>query len=107
MIIRVRVGSSSGFKSEPLEFEIPNKGALCTLVRTAREMGLYSPSPISAEDCAQIGYAWRGHWKKKLGKYGHSVVHYTYMAIYYGHEKGCEVRDFADFTTLVGELLRH
>ena len=83
MIIRVRVGSSSGFESEPLEFEIPDKGALVTLVRTARAMGLYNPSPISAEDCAQIGYAWRGHWKEWLKKYGHYVVHYTFMAIYY------------------------
>ena len=102
MIIRVRVGSSSGFKSEPLEFEIPDKGALCTLVRTARAMGLYSPSPIGTEDYVQIGYAWRGHWKD-----GHHVVHYTFMGIKYDHEKGCEVRDFADFTTLVGELLKH
>ena len=107
MRIIVRVGSTSGFESEPLEFEIPDKGALCTLARTAREMGLYNPFPIGTGDCVYLGYAWRGHWKEWLKKYGHHVVHYTYMAIYYGHEKGCEVRDFADFTTLVGELLKH
>lgn len=102
MIISVRVGSTSGFESEPLEFEIPDKGALGTLVRTARGMGLYNPFPIGTGDCVYLGYAWRGHWKD-----GQSVVHYTYMAIYYGHVRGREVRDFADFETLVGELLRH
>lgn len=107
MIISVRVGSTSGFESEPLEFEIPDKGALVTLVRMARVMGLYNPSPISAEDCAQIGYAWRGLWRERLEKYGHLVVHYTFMAIKYDHEKGRKVRDFADFETLVGELLKH
>ena len=106
MIITVYVRNSSGFEAQPLEFNISDKGVLETLVRNAREMGLYNPSPVSTEDGAVLGFGWHGHHKEVAKGDGHTIVHYDFVTIIYGHEKGREVHNFADFTTLVGELLK-
>lgn len=106
MIITVYVSNSSGFEAQPLGFEISDKGVLEALVRGTRELGLYNPCPISAEDCAYLGYGWHGHHKEIAKNDGHTIVHYDFVTIIYGHEKGCEVHDFADFTKIVGGLLK-
>lgn len=106
MIITVFVENSNRCEVQRLEFSVSDKGVLETLVRATREMGLYNPSPIGAEDCVYIGYEWHGHHKEIAKKGGHTIVHYDFVTIIYDHEKGCEVHDFADFTKIVGGLLK-
>lgn len=106
MVITVYVQSSSGFEAQPLCFLMSDKGVLETLVRATREIGLYNPSPVGADECALMGYELHGHHKEIARIGGHTIVHYDLVTIIYGHEKGCEVHDFADFTKIVGGLLK-
>lgn len=104
MIITVFVRNSSGFEAQPLEFSISDKGVLESLVRATREMGLYNPSPVGTEDGTVLGYGWYGHHKKVVR--GHDKVIYDGVTVLYDHTKGSKVRDFADFASVIGELLK-
>ena len=104
MVITVIVMNSSGFKSEPMEFKIPEDGLLSTILVATRALGLYNPMSYSTEDGAVIGYGFRGHHKKVVRDH-HKVV-YDGVSIIYDHTKGNKVRDFADFVSVIGELLK-
>ena len=104
MIITVIVRNSSGFESEPLEFRISNKSVLETIVRATRALGLYNPMPYSTENASVIGFGFYGHHKKVVRN--HDKVTYDGVSIIYDHNKGSEVRDFADFASVIGELLK-
>lgn len=104
MIITVVVRNSSGFESEPFEFNISDKGALETIVRATRGLGLYNPSPVGTEDASVIGFGFYGHHKKVVRD--HDKVTYDGVSIIYDHTKGSKIRDFADFVSVIGELLK-
>ena len=104
MIITVITMNSTGFKSEPAEFDVPEDGLLSTILKATRALGLYNPMSYSTEDGAIIGYGFRGHHKKVVRD--HTKVIYDGVSIIYDHTKGSKVRDFADFASVVGELLK-
>ena len=104
MIITVITMNSAGFKSEPIEFNIHEDGLLSTILVATRALGLYNPMSYSTEDGAVIGYGFRGHHKKMVRN--HTKVIYDGVSIIYDHTKGSKVRDFADFASVVGELLK-
>ena len=104
MIIKVITMNSAGFKSEPMEFAIPEDGTLSAILGATRKLGLYNPMSYSTEDGAVIGYGFRGHHKKVVRDH-HKVI-YDGVSIIYDHTKGNKVRDFADFVPVIGELLK-
>lgn len=104
MIITVVVRNSSGFESEPFEFKISDNGALETIVRATRGLGLYNPSPVGTEDASVIGFGFYGHHKKMVRDHGKII--YDSVSIIYDHKEGSKVRDFADFASVIGELLK-
>lgn len=67
-------------------------------------MGLYNPSPVGTEDGSVLGYGFYGHHKKVVKN--HDKVIYDGVSITYDHTKGSKVRDFADFASVIGELLK-
>ena len=104
MVITVITMNSAGFKSEPMEFDIPDDGLIRTILDATRTLGLYNPMSYSTEDGAVIGYGFRGHHKKVVRD--HTKVIYDGVSIIYDHTKGSKVRDFADFASVAGELLK-
>ena len=96
--------NSTGFKSEPMEFAVPENGTLNAILGATRELGLYNPTPYSTEDGAVIGFGFYGHHKKVVRDH-HKVI-YDGVSIIYDHTNGSKVRDFADFVSVIGELLK-
>ena len=97
--------NSRGFKSEPMEFRLKENGVLNSILKSTRTLGLYNPTPCSTEDASVIGYGFYGHHKKVVKN--QTNVIYDGVTVIYDHTKGNEVRDFADFIPVVGELLKH
>ena len=104
MIITVITMNSTGFKSNPVEFKVREKETLKTILCATRALGLYNPTSYSTEDGAVIGFGFYGHHKKVVRDH-HKVV-YDGVSIIYDHTKGSKVHDFADFASVVGELLK-
>lgn len=104
MIITVVVMNSAGFKSEPMEFAAPENGTLSSILGATRKLGLYNPTSCSTEDAAVIGFGFRGHHKKVVRDH-HKVI-YDGLSVIYDHTNGSKVRDFADFVSVIGELLK-
>lgn len=104
MIITVITMNSAGFKSEPMEFTAPENGTLSAILGATRALGLYNPMPYSTEDSVVIGFGFYGHHKKVVRD--HYKVIYDGVSIIYDHTNGSKVRDFADFVSVIGELLK-
>ena len=96
--------NSAGFKSESMEFFVPENGISKTILCATMALGLYNPTSYSTEDGAVIGYGFRGHHKKVVRN--HTKVIYDGVSIIYDHTKGSKVRDFSDFASVIGELLK-